>query len=371
MNNWIDWLVFTAQIVALLLAFMACMSIRVAWAGQGIDVYQMGMHWKTYWPRNACKSLTETQLARYRDITKTTGLVVHEGWYDIVFWLWPIFTMRKFPLPASTAIIPASDVFTKGTKAVYRVELQAEPSITLRFISLRDLQQGSMGLPRNTDLLESCTIEIGENSHESNRLGEWIQTRIRRQFLDAFRQAAASFVWDDEGVTNDSENDIAGERKLLETLTLWLLATEESILGGSKVLKRPDGLNENSDTFLKELLQKKPSDFYGDLAIQADINLADMDLALEPETASTAQKAVNAPYVGRQTARANKELGTADADIIRLKGTSKADAAKALQTAINVDPATNAALQLLAEGKVKFVTLGSNITDALGNFGKK
>lgn len=373
-------IVLTFGALGVLLGLMLLNSFGITWPGQAFDVYQFGTYVCTYWPRKAEEFLDEDQIIRYNNLKDSNR--VRAAWFmNIVFALWPFYQLRRIPTGTVTSEQHATDVFTKGTANHVRLELSAKPTFTGSFISLAGFRQ-RMGLPFSGNWVESCTATdpSGKIKYETNKFGEWFGKRISQLYLEVFRQVAATFVWHDEGPKIAGEEDVAGEKLLLERMTLWQLSAPESILTQAKVLKRPDhllaflktnvGKNENSSEFLALLVTCPVALFCGPYTLSIDLNLADLDLALEADNASEAQKAVNAPFVGKQRAKAAQFVGEAEAQVIRAKGQANADAAKALQkNIVGSDPATLAALQLLREGHVTFNTLGTTIPDILRSFG--
>ena len=360
-------------IIGMLLGVMVLHSFRITGSGEAIDVFQFGTYVCTYWPRKANDFLDEDQQRRY-DARK-----IKTSWFfNIVFWLWPIWQMRKIPTATTISAMHAGDVFTKGTGKLERMELETDPSITLTFLILSYLLQ-KIVLPKKLNLFEPCEVTDVQLHYTTTGFGKWIRDKIGRLFLEVVRQVASGFVWDGEGIAGPDDNEIVGEKLLMERMTLWQLSAPESIMSQAKILVRPPRLvalakvspqREGDPAFLEELILCAVSEFCGPYTLSVDINLTDLDLALEPDNAPEAQKAVNAPYVGKQKAKASKHVGFAEARVIAAKGKANAAAARALQAQIaGADPATIAALQLLREGNVTFNTLGTTIPDILRSFG--
>lgn len=359
----------SAIFCGLLLGLMIIKSVKILDIDHGIEVYQFAQHWYTYIPRGFMDELEQQELERVVIIKR-----VRQAWFfDVVFWLWPIWRMKRFNTSGTTLIIHANDVFTKGTADLARVELHINSVITLRVLTVRYILN-AFGIPKVDDLTKKCRIqdETGVVDYEDTRLMGFMRRKVQDNARDSVRRAAASFVWDSNHESSlQGQLEIVRDRHKFELATLFELAARESLLGQSNLLVRPVGLEHiTTEEFLEKVQQGQVlpdlQKFFGKGVISIDINIPDLDLAPEIEGASEAQKAVNRQFVAKQEAAGAKSMGFAQAEIITRQGEAKANAAEAMLKKLpEVDQNTVLAGQILEGKNTTMIPVGTSLTDIL------
>lgn len=368
-------------VVSILATLMLLRSFKILRPDDGIEVYQFGKHVGTYCPREFLASLTanEEGSATASQQEKYRQLGIKTSPFDIVFALWPIWTMVRFPTSPVKISLHASDVFTKGTEKLPRVEIGATPAVSIRFLSIRNVILG-VGLRDETDLTKKCKITgSGGVNYFDTALAQGIREQTKDAIREGLRKTASEFVWNHGSSPNSiEEKEIVTTKRLWELMTLYELAAPESVLAQSKILKRPPGCNS-----LAQVEKLTVESFLGSDVLTLDINISQLDLAGDEPTASAAQKAVNQQFVAMQNAAGTKAQGTAEAevirskgaagaDVIRLEGEANANAAKNLQDSLQgADPGTIAGLLLLKGQQNTFIPVGGSIPEILKSIGGK
>ena len=318
---------------------------------EGVEVYLIGTHRRTYLPSDFRSNLAdpdpEKKDQRTIDQIKYDNLNIKSGLIlglDIVFALWPIWKMYKFSTSGTKIQIHAGDIFTKGTDAHPRVELHADPVLTLRFLTVREVIRG-IGLFSMASLEEMCDIGAKESHiyYRDTRLALHLREQIQELFLEALRQSAASFVWSSNNPDKEDsderalEREIGSSKKLWEALLMHTLASSESLIAQGKILNRPSTMPDppklNQEKWWEWLEGLKITDFFGSTILSADINITGLDLAAQVEGASAAQNAINTQFVKQQEARGAISIGSAAADVTKLQGTADASRITAIGNA--------------------------------------
>ncbi len=367
-------------VASILATLMLLRSFKILRPDDGIEVYQFGKHVGTYCPREFFASLTanEEGSATASQQEKYRQLGIKTSPFDIVFALWPIWTMVRFPTSPVKISLHASDVFTKGTEKLPRVEIGATPAVSIRFLSIRNVILG-VGLRDETDLTKKCQI-IGSGgiNYFDTALAQGIREQTKDAIREGLRKGASEFFWDHGSSTNSNEKEIVTSKRLWELMTLFELAAQESVLAQSRILKRP-----NNCSTISQVEGLTVGSFLGSDVLTLDINISQLDLAGDEPTASAAQKAVNQQFVAMQNAAGTKAQGNAEAevirskgaagaDVIRLEGEANANAAKNLQDSLQgADPGTIAGLLLLKDQQNTFIPVGGSIPEILKSIGGK
>ncbi len=367
-------------VVSILATLMLLRSFKILRPDDGIEVYQFGKHVGTYCPREFLASLTANEegsaITSQREKYRQLGIKTSP--FDIVFALWPIWTMVRFPTSPVKISLHASDVFTKGTEKLPRVEIGATPAVSIRFLSIRNVILG-VGLRNETDLTKKCQIKgSGGIDYFDTALAQGIREQTKDAIREGLRKGASEFVWDHGSSPNSNEKEIVTSKRLWELMTLFELAAPESVLAQSRILKRP-----NSCSTISQVEGLTVESFLGSDVLTLDINISQLDLAGDEPTASAAQKAVNQQFVAMQNAAGTRAQGTAEAevirskgaagaDVIRLEGEANANAAKNLQDSLQgADPGTIAGLLLLKGQQNTFIPVGGSIPEILKSIGGK
>lgn len=376
--------VFVAFVVAIMLAN----SFRLLKPDEAAEIYLFGSHVCTQYPWDFRQSLTSDQQAVFDSIVNK-----RIWWLDIVFALYPFQQIIKFSTSGTKAQFHAADIFTKGDELFPRVELHADPVFTPRFFTIRWVIRG-IGLPSVSNLEHMCTIgEKGDHIHYKDTvLASLFREQVQDLFLEGLRQAASAFIWSSNtpskmrsGKTtattvNHSEREIVSSKGLWEKLTLFILASPESLFAQARILKRPTlPAWKTTDELLLVLEKMEVKDFY-DMVASVDINITGLDLAAESENASPAQKAVNQQFIKMQEAKGEKSIGVAkaevterqaQADAVRIKavGNAQLEVAKKMAAQPGVDP--NAVLlgQMVGENvkDINVTGIGASLTETLAN----
>lgn len=360
---------FTSIAIGLGIAFILFKSFCLLWAGEGAEVYQWGKHCYTYHPRGFRESLDDFQKA---ELDKTPNCKV--AWYDIVFYLWPFYSIEKFRTSENPLEIHASDVFTRGTKKLPRIELHTAAVMMVRVFTIRYIIQ-AFGRPR-ANLVDSCHISDRDNhvTFQGTGLSKYLYPFIQDNGRDSLRRAASAFVWDSNHERSGNDLEIVFNRRGFELATLYELAAPESSFGQAELLKQPGEFrNATEEEFLGLLLEGEKDSgssirrFFGKGVLSVDINIPGLDIAPESPDASEGQKAVNVQWIAKQKAAGERATGFAEAEVIAQKGKANASAAAAIKRRLpNVDDNTIMAGQILQDNEnvtLQPVGLGTSLTD--------
>lgn len=375
--------------IAFLATIMLVKSFKIPRADQGIERYLVGEHRTTILPRGFVENLEKADQEKCKKLgIRTTPL-------DIVFGLWPFYSLVRFSTSPTTITLYATELFTKKFDIHPRVRLSAKPSLGIRFLTIRNTILGT-GFSNLDNLTHEDDITgegpAGEGpgkeplKYRDTYLAKGLREKAKDPIRDGLRKAATNFFFhsgEDTGKTKD-EFEINTSKKLWEKTALFEMAAPESVFGQSHILKRPDSIKDlEPDThpkeFWKELRKLKIKDFFGADILSMDTTIPKMDLSRIEEGASDAQKVVNDRYVaiqkgaariteGKAEASATRSNGFAVAESSERQGQADAVSAAAIQEKLQgTDPAIIAALQLLKDKNVTMVPVGGNIPEIIRN----
>ncbi len=378
--------------LACLATIMLAKSFKIPRADQGIEIYFFAQHRKTVVPHGFIEGLTDEQRRRCGVDTKEHRKSRKIGTepLDIVFRLYPFWSLTRFSTSPTTLMLYASEIFTKKIAPHPRVRLSAKPSLGIRFITIRNTILGA-----GFNNFDNLTIEdeiTGQNQgkellkYRDTFLAKGLREKTKDSIRDALRKAATNFFWD-SGEDPDAKKDefeINSSKKLWEKTALFEMAAPESVFSQSHILTRPNSVmnlepDTHPDQFWAELRKLKIVDFFGADILSMDTNIPKMDLSRMEEGSSDAEKAVNTRYVSIQTAAATKTEGEAEAQVIKSRAVATAEgserqgqadavSAAALQGSLKgADPAVLAGLLLLKDKDVKIVPIGGNIPEIIRN----
>ena len=376
--------IVSVAIVAIL-ALVVVNSIAFLKPDEAAEIYLIGTHLFTQVPAGLRERLDNDQKALYDALPR-----VWRGplfYLDIVFGLWPLITITKFPTSPIRLQAHAAGVFSKGTKKCPRVNLHADPILFPRFLSIRDIIPG-IGFFSTRGLHQECDIgEKGKHGYyREARLALQLLRQIKPVFLESFRTASNAFVWCQNEVPL-GERDINAYKPTLEKFLLWILSTKESMLVAGKILRRPPAAiltpqqpNEELEEFLQRLdALPDLTVFWGTGVLSVDININDLDMASLSPDASDAQKAVNAQFVKQQEAAGTRMQGFAEADVTAKKGDAQAHVITATgeaqlevakkMAAGGVDPNVALLGQMVGEkvGNVNLTGFGQSLVETVTN----
>lgn len=328
-------------------------------ADEGLEVYlPAGVFWKTYHSPTFRDSLNEWQQRdRYDVLSDRSKGILDTG---MVFAPWLFVKVVRFLTAGAKVMLHANKVFTKEEGVRRRTVLDSDPTMQIRFLTLRHVIPAMEVLTKwwgwYIDLREECQIEIPVHNEKytSSRLAKIVWSHSLELILEALRKAASHFTW-------EGTEDIITRKPALEMAFLWTAAEGGSILSEARILQRP--CDENGDELsLQECIARfnngegplTLSDFFGEDTLAVDLNLEGLDFARHAEGESEASRAVNVPFI-------------ASRERIRLaeEGEGRAAAAAAIKTGLGVDGDTAYALEQLGKKEGNLNVFGGSIVEML------
>ncbi len=369
-------------IIGLAIAFVLMNWFALLKPDEGVEVYLFGTHWATYLPNDFKKGLGSEEAKKYTD------LKIRTGWFiDLIIVIWPFWQMYKFSTSGTKIQIHAGDIFTKGTELHPRVELHADPVFLIRFLTIREVIRG-IGLFSMVNLEKMCPIgkEGTDVYYKDTLLAFHVREQIQELFLEALRQAAGRFIWSSNNPGSGTEREIATLKNSWEILTLYILASPESLIAQARILTRDnlppaiiDALEgDDEEEFFAALKKLKPKNLFGTTIVSVDINITGLDLAAQVANASDAQNAINKQFIKQQEAQGNKSIGFAAAEVTERQGQADAvritavgeaqrKVAEEMAKMRGVDPNTVLLGQMVGEHvqNINVTGIGEGITEAV------
>lgn len=322
----------------------------------GLETYLFGTHWVTYVSGSFWDSLPKYYGPSLRQ--RAEELVQNGHVSDYVFLPWPFWKVWRFPTSEVTLFQHTGKIYTDNAgDDAPQTMLAADPTMKFHFMSIRGLVTTLLTDWRfwgksYIDLTSQCEVGKGDHKYTDSLLAKYLLESTSELIMEGVRKAAADYVF---GVPTDDAHgkpELLRDKDSFEKVALWVFAEPGSNLRKSETLRRPttheldlDRDKPPRDINKKEFKEKLDDVtfdmFNGPYITERDFNIEGLNFDRLDPTASDAEKAINAAYVGLQTARASamkiQREGVAKGDALAKEGVGRAKGLDALKATLGGD----------------------------------